>query len=165
MIGTHGAGRQVALRPNPRPFPSVRNRVWQRETRKNKAIKATKMRILDFGPYMFGGVDQQIGWFQSKGLLATSKTCPACSQPTDMQTRSDVTDEYRWRCSNTACRKVPGRVHLAGTSWKHCLHSSGKSVSGHCAQVPRLKNVGFRVVPSAGPRLRQFLLCALYRFL
>ena len=109
----------------------------------------------------------QIDWFQSKGLLATSRTCPACSQPMDMQTRSDVTDKYRWRCSNTACRKVPGRVYVAGTSWKHCLHSSGnyKSVSGHCAQIPRLKNVGFCVVPSAGPHLRQFLLCALYRFL
>ena len=34
------------------------------------------MSILDLGPYMFGDVDQQIGWFQSKGLLATSKTCP-----------------------------------------------------------------------------------------
>ena len=28
----HGAGRQVALWPNPRPCPSVRNRVWPRET-------------------------------------------------------------------------------------------------------------------------------------
>jgi len=28
----HGAGRQAALWPNPRPFPSVRNRVWPRET-------------------------------------------------------------------------------------------------------------------------------------
>jgi len=28
----HGAGRQVALWPNPIPFPSVRNRVWPRET-------------------------------------------------------------------------------------------------------------------------------------
>ena len=29
----HGAGRQVALWPYPRPFPSVRNRVWPREIR------------------------------------------------------------------------------------------------------------------------------------
>jgi len=28
----HGAGRQVALWPYPRLFPSVRNRVWPRET-------------------------------------------------------------------------------------------------------------------------------------
>ena len=62
---------------------------------KNKAIKATKMSILDLGLYMFGDVDQQIGWFQSKDLLATSKTYPACSQPLNMQTRSDVTDKYR----------------------------------------------------------------------
>jgi len=115
---------------------------------REKQSKATKMSILDLGPYMFRELDQQIGCFQSKGLLGTSKTCPACSQPMDMQARSDVTDKYRWRCSNTARRKVPGRVNVAGTSWKHCLHSSGKSVSGHCTQVPRLKNVGFHIVPS-----------------
>ena len=68
---------------------------------KNKAIKATKMSILDPGPYMFGDVEQQIGWFQSKGLLATSKTYPACSQPMNMQTRSDVTDKYRYVCNNS----------------------------------------------------------------
>jgi len=28
----HGAGQQVALWPYPRPFPSVRNRVWPHET-------------------------------------------------------------------------------------------------------------------------------------
>ena len=66
---------------------------------KTKQSKATKMSILNLGPYMFGDVDQQIGWFQSKGLLATSKTCPACSQPMNMQTRSDVTDKYRYVCN------------------------------------------------------------------
>ena len=35
---------------------------------------------------------------------------------------------------------------VAGTSWKYSFHSSSKSVSGHCSQVPRL---GFRVAPSA----------------
>ena len=43
---------------------------------------------------------------------------------------------------------------VAGTSWKYCFHSSGKSVSGHCSQVPRL---GSRVAPSAGPHLRQYV--------
>ena len=43
------------------------------------------MSILDLGQYMFGDVDQQIGWFQSKGLLAMNKSCPVCSQPMDMQ--------------------------------------------------------------------------------
>ena len=42
---------------------------------------ATKISILDLDPYMFGDVDQQIDWFQSKGFLAMSKTCPACSHP------------------------------------------------------------------------------------
>ena len=27
---------------------------------------------------------------------------------------------------------------MAGMSWKYSFHSSGKSVSGHCSQVPRL---------------------------
>ena len=53
------------------------------------------------GQYMFGDVDHQISWFQSKGLLAMSKTCPACSQPMNMQTRSDVTDKYRYVCNNS----------------------------------------------------------------
>ena len=43
-------------------------------------------------------------------------------------------------------------LYVAGTSWKYCFHSSGKSVSGHCSQVRRL---GSRVAPSAGPHLRQ----------
>ena len=63
--------------------------------------EATKMSILDLGPYMFGDVDQHIGWFQSKGLLATSKNCPACSQPMDMQKRSDITDKYRYVYNNS----------------------------------------------------------------
>ena len=61
--------------------------------------KATKMSILDLGPYMFGDVDQQIDWFQSKGLLATSKTCPASNQPMNIQTHSDVTDMSRYVCN------------------------------------------------------------------
>ena len=79
---------------------------WRARHRgKNEATKTTKMSILDLGQYMFGDVDQQIGWFQSKGLLATNKTCAACSQqPMDMQKRSDVTDKYRYVIQqNTMC--------------------------------------------------------------
>ena len=73
---------------------------------KNKEIKATKMSILDLGQYMFGDVGQQIDRFQSKSLLATSKTCPACSQPMNMQTHSDVTDKYRYVYNNSVKHKV-----------------------------------------------------------
>ena len=59
------------------------------------------------GTYMFGDVDQQICWFQSKGLLATSKTCPACSQPMDMQKCSNVTDKYRYVYNNSVKYNVP----------------------------------------------------------
>ena len=61
----------------------------------------------DLGPYIFGDVDEQIGWFLSTGFLATSNTCIACSQPMDMQTRSDVTDKYRYVCNNSVKYIVP----------------------------------------------------------
>ena len=37
LVHLHGAGRQVARWPYPRPFPSVRNRVWPCETIPNDA--------------------------------------------------------------------------------------------------------------------------------
>ena len=42
-----------------------------------------------------------------------------------------------------------------GNVMKYRFHSSGKSVSRYCSQVPRL---GFHVAPSGGPHLRQSLL-------
>ena len=62
---------------------------------------------------MFGHVDQQIAWFQSKGLLATSKACPACGQPINMQTRSDVTDKYRYVCNNSVKHNVYNSLSYA----------------------------------------------------
>ena len=46
-------------------------------------------------------------------------------------------DEFMWRERHGSTASV---------------HSSGKSMSGHCSQVPCL---GSRVAPSAGPHLRQ----------
>jgi len=44
----HGAGRQVALWPYPRPFPSVRNRVWPRETKaRGSHIRVARRSICD----------------------------------------------------------------------------------------------------------------------
>ena len=57
--------------------------------------------------------------------------------------------------SNLCEQSLTRRVHVAGTSWKYRFLSSGKSVLGHCSQVPCL---GFHVAPSAGPHLRQSLL-------
>ena len=62
---------------------------------------AVKMSLLDLGPVMFGDTDEQITWFQSKGLLARNKTCPACNQAMIMQTRSDVSDKYRYIHNHT----------------------------------------------------------------
>ena len=81
----------------------------------------------------------------------------------DMQTRSDVTS------IRGDVVTLPVERYLDEFMWRERHGSTAStalaSLSGHCAQLPRLKNVGFRVVPSAGSHLRQFLLCALYRFL
>ena len=50
-------------------------------------------------------VDKQISWLQSKGLLSRNKQCPSCNQSMDMQQRSDITDQYRWRCPWSGCKK------------------------------------------------------------
>ena len=42
---------------------------------------------------------------QQKHLLSSAKQCPVCTTPMDFQTRSDITDGYRWRCPDTTCRK------------------------------------------------------------
>jgi len=43
----HSAGRQVALWPNPRPFPSVWNRVWPRETGFKAPWHASLVSLMD----------------------------------------------------------------------------------------------------------------------
>lgn len=35
---------------------------------------------LGHGGIMFGGIEEQTDWFQSKGLLAKTNVCPACDQ-------------------------------------------------------------------------------------
>ena len=50
-------------------------------------------------------VDKQISRLQSKGLLSRNKQCPSCNQPMNMQQRSDITDQYRWRCPWSGCKK------------------------------------------------------------
>ena len=41
-------------------------------------------------------IEEQIAWFQSKGLLARTKSCPTCNHAMDMQSRSDISDKYRY---------------------------------------------------------------------
>ena len=51
--------------------------------------------------HLYHDPDEQITWFQSKGLLARNKTCPACNQAMIMQTRSDVSEKYRYIHNHT----------------------------------------------------------------
>ena len=53
------------------------------------------MSILDLAPVIAGNADNQITWFQQKGLLASSLNCPACGCAMRMQTRNDIQDKRR----------------------------------------------------------------------
>ena len=50
----HDAGRQVALWPYPRPFPSVRNRVWTRETIAHPSCQISSFLFFQAGPKTWG---------------------------------------------------------------------------------------------------------------
>ena len=65
-------------------------------TRQTRAIRLGSMcSILALAGVLSADVEQQIAWFQSKGLLAHSKICPACNSSMTLQTRTDITDQYR----------------------------------------------------------------------
>ena len=38
---------------------------------------------------------ERLEWFQNRGLIARNKMCPACNAPMELQTRKDVSDQYR----------------------------------------------------------------------
>ena len=56
--------------------------------------------LKSLGPIMFGGKDKVLEWFQSKGLIPSSKICERCpSSPQMVLTeKPDVADGYKWRC-------------------------------------------------------------------
>ena len=47
----------------------------------------------------------QITWLQNKGLLPRSKHCPASTAMT-LQSRSDITDKFRWTCPDSTRKKT-----------------------------------------------------------
>ena len=56
------------------------------------------------GPIVFGPILALIRWFQSNGLIADPLACPVCSTPSSrvnmiLEPREDVSDKYRWRCT------------------------------------------------------------------
>lgn len=53
------------------------------------------MSILDIGPVIFADIDDQIAWFQRKGLPAQNPNYSACNTPMVIQVHSDVQDLRR----------------------------------------------------------------------
>ena len=54
------------------------------------------MSLLDLGPVIFGDIDGQITWFQTKSLLSRQVTCPSCGAAMVLQHRSDIQDKQRY---------------------------------------------------------------------
>ena len=54
------------------------------------------MSLLDLGPVIFGDIDGQITWFQTKSLLSRQVTCPSCGAAMVLQHRSDIQDKRRY---------------------------------------------------------------------
>ena len=53
------------------------------------------MSILDHAPVLEGGADDQIAWFQAKGLLGGTCNCPSCGSAMRLQARNDIQDKRR----------------------------------------------------------------------
>ena len=51
--------------------------------------------MIELASILVGDSDQLINWFQTRGLIAQQKVCPACSHTMELQSRSDITDKYR----------------------------------------------------------------------
>ncbi len=51
--------------------------------------------IIELASILAGDSDQLINWFQTRGLIAQQKVCPACSHTMEIQSRSDITEKYR----------------------------------------------------------------------
>ena len=52
--------------------------------------------ILSLSKILGADIEEQLDWFQSKGLIARRKNCSASTNPMDLQKRSDITDKYRY---------------------------------------------------------------------
>ena len=47
-------------------------------------------------PVLSGTADEQLSWFQQKGLLSRSQNCPSCGLAMRIQTRNDIQDKRRY---------------------------------------------------------------------
>ena len=58
-------------------------------------LEEMSLSILDLLPVLAGTNDQQIAWFQQRGLLASNDNCPSCGLQMQLQTRNDIQDKCR----------------------------------------------------------------------
>ena len=61
--------------------------------RSGKKKRRDFQNILSLASVLGANTDQQITWFQKKGLIARNKCCPSCNQAMNMQSGNDVTDQ------------------------------------------------------------------------
>ena len=85
--------------------------------------------ILDLAS-VITSIEEQIAQF---GLLARTKSCSTCSHAMDMQSRSDISDKYRYiqrnaLVHNVFCVKVEvSSVELQEVGWPLRWHDKSKS--------------------------------------
>ena len=61
----------------------------------SSAVKMS-LSILDLLPVLSATADEQLSWFQQKGLLSRSQNCPSCGLAMRIQTRNDIQDKRRY---------------------------------------------------------------------
>ena len=61
----------------------------------SSAVKMS-LSILDLLPVLSGTADEQLSWFQQKGLLSRSQNCPSCGLEMRIQARNDIQDKRRY---------------------------------------------------------------------
>ena len=108
--------------------------------------------ILDIAHVLAGGPDQQIDWFQQKGLIARNKACPSCGLQMRIQSRNDIQDKKRYRHMNitvlldfttiggavlmTVAKRAVALEQAASLISQSCHCSSGLlSFSGGCDSI------------------------------
>lgn len=83
------------------------------------------MSILDIGPVLFATIEEQIGWFQRKSILAENPQCPVCNNVMLMQVRRDVEDQHRY--INTTKMEICQYVTIFLCRWR--CHECRKTMS------------------------------------
>ena len=61
----------------------------------SSAVKMS-LSILDLLPVLSGTADEQLSWYQQKGLLSRSQNCPSWGLAMRIQTRNDIQDKRRY---------------------------------------------------------------------